>query len=205
MPMKETKRAAGALALVAAVVLGAACLAGQESQADGDKPGGSGVVAKVGDASITLEEVDREAMKAGIKPYQDLYDARRRALDEMIAKRLLESAAKARGTSVDELMNEETAKRVRTVTDENIDTFYARNKDRMGGRTLDEMRGQIRDYLQSLAANEASQSYLAELRAGAGVSVQLEPPRVEVTVAANDPAKGPASAAVTVVEYSDFQ
>ena len=57
--MRETKRVAGALALVAAAVLGAACLGGQDSQAKGGKEpkGGSDAVAKVGDVSITLEEV----------------------------------------------------------------------------------------------------------------------------------------------------
>jgi protein-disulfide isomerase len=33
----------------------------------------------------------------------------------------------------------------------------------------------------------------------------LEPPRVEVTLAANDPSRGPAAAPVTIVEYSDYQ
>ena len=45
-----------------------------------------------------------------------------------------------------------------------------------------------------------------ELRDKAGnVRVLLEPPRVEVAVAATDPAKGPETAPVTIVEYSDYQ
>jgi acetyl-CoA synthetase len=41
--------------------------------------------------------------------------------------------------------------------------------------------------------------------AKAKVQITLDAPRVEVKVAANDPAKGPADAKVTVVEFSEFQ
>ena len=37
------------------------------------------------------------------------------------------------------------------------------------------------------------------------VTTTLDPPRVPVTVAANDPVKGPAGAPVQIVEFSDFQ
>ena len=45
-----------------------------------------------------------------------------------------------------------------------------------------------------------------ELRTKAGdLRVMLEPPRVEVTLADSDPSRGPATAPVTIVEYSDYQ
>jgi protein-disulfide isomerase len=50
---------------------------------------------------------------------------------------------------------------------------------------------------------EAVESIVEELKQKAGVRVLLRAPRVEV--AADGPSKGPATAKVTIVEFSDFQ
>jgi protein-disulfide isomerase len=44
-----------------------------------------------------------------------------------------------------------------------------------------------------------------ELRAGARVTVRLEAPRAAVTVPAGAPSTGPENAAVTIVEFTDYQ
>jgi hypothetical protein len=159
----------------------------------------------VGDRKFTLEEVDRAAMQANMQAYQQLYDARRQALEGLIETELLARAAAAKGVSVDELVAAEVTAATAPVTDDDVSAFYNQNQPRMGGRTLEQVAPQIRDYLQAMHGNQARQNYLDGLRAATAVDVTLEPPRVEMKVAANDPAKGPATAAVTVIEYSDFQ
>ena len=46
---------------------------------------------------------------------------------------------------------------------------------------------------------------LANIKTKHDVRINLDPPRVPVTVAANDPVKGPAGAPVQILEFSDFQ
>ena len=45
----------------------------------------------------------------------------------------------------------------------------------------------------------------ASIKAKHEVKIHLDPPRVSVTIAANDPTKGPAGAPIQILEYSDFQ
>jgi len=67
------------------------------------------------------------------------------------------------------------------------------------------MAEQIQSFLTSQQQKEARDSLLAQLKEKAEVKITLDAPRVEVPIAANDPAKGPKDAKVTVVVFSDFQ
>jgi len=189
--------------LTGALVGGIACAAATPPAAE--KKSDADVVARVGDKSFSLDEVDRKAMAAGVGPYQALYEARSRALDEMIAEYLLDKEATSRGISRDELIQQEITQKVQPVQDADVEAFFNQNQARMGGRTLEQIQDQIRAYLQNENAGAAMESYLGQLKQKANVRVTLDPPRVEVEVAANNAAKGPAGAAVTIVEFSDFQ
>lgn len=165
----------------------------------------AGVAAYVGGTVITTQDVDAKALGTNIKLAQSLYEARVQALDRIIMERLLGQEAAARGITVDELIRERVAKKTKPVTDEDVETYYNANRARLRGRTLEQASGQIRTYLTSQHANEARRRLLAQLKEKAGVRITLEPPRVEVVIAANDPVRGPPGAKVTIVEYSDFQ
>jgi protein-disulfide isomerase len=75
----------------------------------------------------------------------------------------------------------------------------------MQGRTLEQMSTQMKTYLANQSRQGAMNVLLASLRDKNPVETLLEPPRVAVTIAANDPTKGPADAPVQVLEFSDFQ
>lgn len=167
--------------------------------------GNANVVARVGDAEITLEQVDEKARASSMDVYQTLYVARRSALDELIADTLLDNEARTSGVTKDQLVAGEITQKTAEVTDTEIDAFYTENQARMGGRTLDQMKDQIRDFLHARNADQARQQYINRLKEKAAVRVSLEPPRVTVTVADNDPAKGPAAAPVEIVTFSEFQ
>jgi thiol-disulfide isomerase/thioredoxin len=62
----------------------------------------------------------------------------------------------------------------------------------------------IREGLQRRRVEERRQDYYRELRSNANIQIHLEPPRVAVSVDDN-PVQGPSTAAVTIVEFSDFQ
>jgi hypothetical protein len=160
----------------------------------------------VGEREITLEEVDARALKANMAVFQQLHDARLQAVEELLAEALLEEEAKERGITAEELEAQEIRSKVREVTTQDVESFFNQNRARIPpGQTLEQLSGQIREYLAARNELSAREGYLSELRAKANVDVSLEPPRVPVTVAEGERVKGPAGAPVVNVEYSDFQ
>ena len=184
------------------VLLAAAAPAG--AQQDGDA-----VVARVGEATITLAEVEeawqRNDSSSRLRMLQQLYDTRRRVLDIVVGEQLVARAAAARGVTRDELLTIELPSRTLEVTDAELDLIYERNKDRFGGRSVDEMRPEIRALVEEQRPMQALHAYMNELRLVAeDVVVLLEPPRQTIETLAEDPVKGSADAPIEIVEFSDF-
>ena len=192
--------------IVVGVVLAAVGCAGTAEDPGGASTSTSGeVVARVGDHEITLDEVDRQATQTDAQAYQALYEARQKALETMMTDRLLDDEAAARGITREALLDLEVNQKTARPSAEQIQSFYEQNQARMGGRPLEEMSGQIGNFLMTQSRQQAMRALLVELRGKSAVEVTLEPPRVPVTIAANDPTKGPAGAPVQILEFSDFQ
>jgi protein-disulfide isomerase len=190
-----------ALLLVLAPVV--AC-AGAAEKPEAEEPTAE-VAARVGEWSITLEELDEKAKAINMKPYQELYNARRLVLNQLIDEQLVQNEATARGIEQEELFRVEVTEKLQPVTDEEIQAFYDQNKARMGEQAFDQMRGQIQAFLTRQQAAVAQGAFLEQLRGKAGITINLDPPRTEIVVAANELIRGPDTAKVTIVEYSDFQ
>jgi len=165
----------------------------------------TGVAATIGGKPVTIQELDAKAMKKDMKLAQALYDARRAALDQVLMERLLGEDAAAQKITVDELIIKRVAEKAKPVTDADVEAFFQANSARMGGKTLEQVSGQIRKQLTTQQETEAKNNLLAELKTKAEVKVILDPPRADVVIADNDPTKGPKNAKVTVVEFSEFQ
>jgi hypothetical protein len=167
------------------------------------------VVAEIGGRKITMKEVDERweardpAERARVT--QLIYQNRRNALDQMVGDILIEEAAKAAGLPVNKYLEQENAKRATPVTDDEVRQFYESNQDRTQGRTIDELRPRIRTFLMSQREQQAKAQLVDELKKKSPANVLLEPPRQTVTLAAHDPSIGPPTAAVTIVEFSDYQ
>jgi protein-disulfide isomerase len=161
-------------------------------------------VAVVAGTPITAAELDELAGSKLFQVRQQEYTVRRQTLDEAIGKRLLEAEAAARKISVDELTRVEIDGKAAPVTDADKKDFYEKNKARFGTVPEEQALGQIEAGLRQRRVGERRAEFLKDLRGKANVKVMLEPPRVTVGEA-NNPAKGPAGAPVTLVEFSDFQ
>ncbi len=163
------------------------------------------VAARVGDHTISVTEVDARAKNDNSEIYQQLYTARRAALDAMVADYLLGQEAKARGVSVEELTRQEIDGKITPATEAQVQEFFNQNQARMGGQTLETVGPRIQQHLDSQSTQAAANAFLGSLKAKAALKIALEPPRVDVQVAQNDPTKGPATAPITLVEFSEFQ
>lgn len=188
-----------------------ACTNAQTAPADQAAPQSQeAVVAEVGGKKITLKEVDEkwQAVDAAerARVTQLMYQHRRNALEQIIGDMLIEEAAKAANLSVPQYLEQQAGKRTQAVTDADVQQFFEANKDRAQGRTLEQLRQPIEEFLGSQRRQQARAQLVDELKAkGSGVKVLLDPPRVALDIAATDPVKGPANAPITIVEYSDFQ
>jgi protein-disulfide isomerase len=153
---------------------------------------------------ITAAEIDEIAASRLFQVRQQEYTVRKATLDDLIGKRLFEAEAAARKISVDELNRLEVDGKAAPVTEAEKKEFYEKNKPRFGSTPEDQALAQIEAGLRQQRARERRNEFLAELRKKANVQVMLDPPRVAVAEGGN-PAKGPANAPVTLIEFSDFQ
>jgi hypothetical protein len=189
------------VAVACAASIGCSEAASEAAAAEG---GSDKVVAQVGETKITQQQLDAAVKVKNAKAYQAFYDARRAVLEELIRKEVLAAETVARGITEDELVQEAT-KDVPEATDAEVESFFNSNTSRMGGRTLEEMQPQIKTYLDNAAKQVAANEIMETLKKKYGVRLMLEPPRVEVQLAANDPSYGPEDAPIVLVEFSDFQ
>ena len=206
------------LVLAGCLAAGAAGLAGcaDEPQASAQAPAPPSdpdqVVAEIGGRKVTLKEVDAKweefdaAERARVT--QLLYQNRRNMLEQIVGDVLIENAAKAAGQSVDAFVAQDAAKRMPPVGDAEVLQFYEQNKDRAQGRTIEQLRPQIKDFLDAQRTLQARAQLVEELKGkqGNAVKVLLDAPRYAVTVdEEHDPVRGESTAPVTLVEFSDYQ
>jgi protein-disulfide isomerase len=168
------------------------------------------IVAAVGARNITLADVDDIALQQPVATYgslklgQALYEARRAALDNLVTDILLTEEAKARGIDRGTLVDREITAKVTQPTDSEIALWYQSNRDRVSGAPLEQARSPIRAYLVQERTRAARDVFVDQLKGKTPVRIMLEPPRQAVK-AADGPAKGPASAPIEIIEFSDFQ
>ncbi|MEI7703777.1 MAG: DsbA family protein [Deltaproteobacteria bacterium] len=168
-------------------------------------------VAKIGTDVISTKELE-ESVKAELKKLdqqfqEQQYQLKRQALDTMIMKRLVEAKAKAAGKSPEEFVQAEVLARIPPITDAEVQQVYDAAKAQ--GRDLPPV-AQVKDtivrYIQQQKAQAAAQGYYDKLKADAKVEILLpayRPPRQQVE--AKGPSRGPATAPITIVEFSDFE
>ena len=168
------------------------------------------VVATVGSASITLGEVDDKALQQPVTSFGSmklgvaLYQARRAALDDLVATKLMDEAAKTQGIDRPALVEKEITSKIARVTDEDIGFWYQTNQARVQGASLDQVRQPIRQFLTQERMQVIREQYLGTLKRKTPVRVMLDPPRQTVATEGS-PAKGPANAPIEMIEFSDFQ
>lgn len=173
-------------------------------------PGGQDVAARIGDRAVSMRELDDRWRQTDAGQFaqaqQALYDGRKQALDDMLAEALIAQAAKAKGQTAAQYEAAEITSRSKPVTDADVSTFYAQNREQMQGRPIEAVSGPIKTYLEDRQRATARETLIAELsKTGPAVRMLFDAPRQEVAVAPGDPVTGPASAPVTIVEFSDFQ
>ena len=169
------------------------------------------IVARVNGAPITEGELIVEAKPslAAVEARfaEEVYTQKARALDRLVEKRLLAARAAKEGITVDALLDREVDRKGPDPSEAAIRAVYDQTK--AGGRSLPpfpDVKGEIATFLKGQSAQEARQSFAAQLRAEAKVESLLPPLLLpKVTFKEDGPSRGEAGAPVTIVEFSDYE
>lgn len=202
-----------ASAVVVATVAISACT-GTESPggsagsggSDASSPQSQEVLATIDGEPVTMADVE-EVLGEQLDQMEFKYRLQRHqliqtGLERVVRNQLLESAAAARGVSEQQLIDQRVGSTA--VSDEEIESWYQENAGALGGRSLEELYPRIRQFLQQMKRERALESFAQELEGEQDVEYLLEPFRVELDNEGS-PATGPEDAAVTLVEFSDFE
>ena len=162
-------------------------------------------------ATVNGRQITSGMIEDSLRPHvhsaqQQIYNLRKNQLDSRINASLLEQESQKRQITTRALLDAEVNAKKTAVTDAEVAAFYNVNKERING-TLEEVKPQLAEYLTEEQSRKLEGALYERLRAAVGVQVFLREPASPVYDIATDdqPAKGAATAPVTVVEFTDFQ
>lgn len=164
----------------------------------------SDAVAVIGDAVITAGDLEKLAANRLLRTRTEEYKLKREILDRRVAEILFEREAAARGMSVEQLKRVEIEAKVRPVTLEEQRAIYDSSRDRFGVLSEPQALERIATTMQHKRVEQRRQEFARELQRKERVKINLDPPRIAVD-SANRPVRGPQTARVTIVLFSDFQ
>ena len=153
-------------------------------------------------AALSLEQSESALLRCQVEATRSRHQALEGTLREMVWQRLLNREAERTATTAVALLAR-VDEAAQPVGEQDVKTFYERNRARIQG-SLEQTSGQIRVYLERQARQRARNEFFAALEQRFAVEYRLAPLRYEVA-ADGFPATGPPDAAVTIVEFSDFQ
>lgn len=165
----------------------------------------SEVVATVGDTNITLGDLEKAVKAQLIEVDNQRYEILEDGLNNLVSEKLLNLEATAKGKTIDDFQKEIMAAPVDEPTDAQIQEVYEQNKDALGGKSLEETKGRIVEYLKNQVRAQKAQAMLAELRTKYPTTIKLSPPVVEVSDAGRESRGGGADAPITIVAFSDYE
>ena len=168
---------------------------------------GDTVVASVAGTDITVEELESPLANRIYRMQEEIYGLKRRRLDNLITKILLEKTAQQQGISLQSLLNLIYSNGI-DVTEHEVTRYYQQNRNRLAGMkdTEESIRKQIKAYLEERKRNLKIKAYVKPLKEKYEVTVFLAPPSLPFTSVSdgNSPVWGSLDAPVTIIEFSNY-
>ena len=162
------------------------------------------VVAMLGDRPITASEVEPRVKARVFKARQDEYDAQVDGIRELAFELAQDQQAAKVGLTREAYYKREVTEKVSDPSDDEVQQIFTTYRARLP-KEDEAAKTEVRRVLRNRNAQQRTEQFKADLLAGITLRITLDPPRLEVPVEANDPAVGPPTAPVTMVEFSDFQ
>jgi predicted DsbA family dithiol-disulfide isomerase len=171
-------------------------------------------VAVVNGQTITQEELEKAAatelkgletrkLQNDASLAQDKQEILTKALDELVADKLIEAEAVKEKKTKEQLLEAEVESNIDTPSAEEVEGFYEANKERIP-IPKDQALPQVKAYMIERSRSRYRDMLVTRLKKDFGFKSYLEPLRAQVATA-GFPSKGVANAPVTIVEFSDFE
>jgi protein-disulfide isomerase len=164
------------------------------------------VLATVGGLPLKASQVIERLKPIIYKIQLETYNLEKQQADQLVDNQLLMAEAKVKGIGPEEIIRSEISDKVRAPTDDQVAKFYNDNKARING-DLNTVRNQVAVYLQEEDRRRLEKELSQRLRKNAQLRWLITEPAqpVQIISVDDDPSIGPATAAVTIVEFTDFQ
>ena len=159
-------------------------------------------VAQIGGKTLTGTDFENKEAGDLLQARYKMYESERKVLDKYIDDELLKQQADKAGMTVDQLLEKQVYKGIKDPTDDQMEVFYEGLKSQ--DQTFSEVRGQILDHIREVRRDKARDAYLGSLRESSHIEILLAPPVADVD-GQGDHVRGPKDAAVTLVEFADYE
>jgi len=166
---------------------------------------GAETVATVAGEQISREELERSVRPQLIEVENNRYEILEQGLNEMVAEKLMEKEAQARGVSVEQLRTTEIEGKITPPTEEEAKALFDSNSGQLGGQSFDDLKPRIIAYLANQRAGQRAQEYLEELKKKYTTTIVLSAPKIEVGDGGRLARNGVTTAPVTIIAFSDFE
>jgi protein-disulfide isomerase len=166
----------------------------------------STLLATVGTRPITAATAATPLAAAEYNVRSDLWQEESAGVKKLVHEQLVRSEAARRGVTAEALVRSEVSDQVAPPTDDEIAKYYQQYRS-FYGDDLASARSKVIDSLQRDRKQAREEAFDRKLREGHQVRIALaEPASPHLTIdTGRSPSRGSMQAAVTIVEFGDFQ
>jgi protein-disulfide isomerase len=169
------------------------------------EPTKAGVVAKIGDEEITEEQLVGEDKLDFFDLKKREYELKMDRLNKLMVDKLIGAEAKKAGLNTEDYINKNLIKGEIKISEKDYKKFVAEKKI-PESQINPQIKERIMTYLQTQKKQDLVQDYIAKLTKSKPIEVYFTKPKMQVAVEVGSaPTWGKSNAAVTIVEFSDFQ
>jgi protein-disulfide isomerase len=164
------------------------------------------VLATLNGQPVTSADVEDTLRPLIFQVQEQTYNLRKEQIDLKTNDILLEQLAQERKVTTRALVETEILSKVKKVTEADAQKFFDQNRNRINGE-FTQLKSQIIEYLNDIERNKAEKAFAEQLLRAATVQVFLRRPETPVYSIATDdqPWRGGERAAVSIIEFTDFQ
>jgi protein-disulfide isomerase len=159
------------------------------------------VVAEVNGAKVTVADLEQEESSKLLTAHNQYYQAEKKALEDLIEKRLLQQKAAHEGLTLDQLLDRDIKSQVQDPTEDQMKVYYEGLET---DKPYEAVRGKILEKIRQVRSDRARAAYVRVLRAQSNIVVELASPSANVNLE-NAYFLGPKHAPVTLVEFADYE
>jgi protein-disulfide isomerase len=156
-----------------------------------------------------MESVGAQERAMTQKYKTERYNLLKGAADSQASEQLLQAAANAGGyPDINALLAVEVEAKASTPTDEEFEMLVAQVSSQNPTVPIEQIRAGVAQEMGRRAQMERYYTYVEELKTNSNFTLNLpypEMPRIEISVRDDDPVRGPRDAAVTIIEFTEYQ